>query len=95
MNGMPEIIVFVAILFATNTTTPNKEPIHKVSCAAFADAFFQKMPKRKTVVMGGAMCAMISLMPLKRLSYLFSKGNNAIETIKAMVAEMRPTLTNE
>ena len=65
---MSAIIVPGISLLIANTAAPSKEPIHKVSCAAFAEAFFQKIPNKNTVVIGGAICAITSLIPLNKLS---------------------------
>src|SRR5688572_20487677 len=71
-----------------------REPNHNVYCADVAEAFFQKTPNRKTVVIGGAICAITSLMPLNKLSYRLSKGNNAREAISAIPADILPVFTN-
>ncbi|MNI39885.1 hypothetical protein D3C87_1023180 [compost metagenome] len=81
-------------LFTAKTATPSNEPSHKVYWADLADAFFQKTPSKNTQVMGGAMCAITSLMPSNKLVYWLSNGNNAKETSKAIAADKRPTVTS-
>ncbi len=83
-----------ANLLIANTTAPNTEPTHNVYWADFAEAFFQNMPNRKTVVIGGARCAITSLIPLNKLSYWFINGNKEMDNNNAMPAEILPTETN-
>ncbi len=94
MNDVCPMIVPGSSLLTVKTTMPRSDPRYKVICAAFADARFQKMPNKKTVLMGGAMCAITSLIPLNKLPYLLSIGNNAIDTNNAIPADILPICTS-
>ena len=50
-----------------NTMTPIADPNQRVNLAEAADALRQNNPNTKTQVMGGAMWAITSLIPLKTL----------------------------
>src|SRR6266581_95234 len=81
-------------VFKVKSSTPKAEPSHIVHFALRAEAAGQKIPKRKTQVIGGATWAMISLIPAKILSYRSSNGTSAIPTTKETKVAVRPMNTS-